>query len=50
MKDLGNGRWHLKANFDHGVIEATVRFDGNFLVEAEVDSDGHTVRMERIDT
>jgi hypothetical protein len=50
LKDLGNGRWHLKANFDHGPIEATVRFDGDFLVEAEVDSDGHTVRMERLDT
>jgi hypothetical protein len=50
LKDLGNGRWHLKANFDHGPIEATMRFDGDFLVEANVDSDGHTVRMERIDT
>jgi hypothetical protein len=50
LRDLGNGRWHLKANFDHGPIEATVRFDGDFLVEAEVDSDGHTVRMERLDT
>lgn len=49
LKDLGNGRWHLKANFDHGPIEATMRFDGDFLVEADVDSDGHTVRMERID-
>jgi hypothetical protein len=50
LRDLGNGRWQLKANFDHGPIEATVRFDGDFLVEAEVDSDGHTVRMERLDT
>ncbi len=49
LRDLGNGRWHLKANFEHGPVEATVHFDGDFLVEAEVDSDGHTVRMERLD-
>lgn len=47
-KDLGNGRWQLKAAFDHGPIEATVRFDGDFLAEATVDNDGHTIKMERI--
>jgi hypothetical protein len=48
VEDLGNGRWHLKADFEHGPVEATVRFEGGFLAEAEVDSDGHTVKLERV--
>ena len=48
VQDLGNGRWHLRADFAHGPVEATVRFDGEFLAEAEVDSDGHKVRLERL--
>ena len=47
-KSLGNDRWHLKAKFPHGPIEATMQYDGNFLVWAEVDSAGHTVKIERI--
>jgi hypothetical protein len=49
VKDLGNGRWHLKADFEHGLVEATVRFEGDFLAEAEVDSNGHTVKLVRVD-
>lgn len=45
---LEDGRWHLKADFEHGPVEATVRFDGDFLVEADVDSGGHRVKLERI--
>ncbi len=48
VQDLGNGRWHLRADFAHGPVEATVRFDGEFLAEADVDSDGHKVRLERL--
>ena len=48
VKELGNGRWQLKAAFDHGPIEATVRFDGDFLAEATIDNGGHTIKMERI--
>ncbi len=48
VKELGNGRWHLNAEFAHGPVEATVRFDGDFMAEAKVESDGHVVRMERI--
>jgi len=50
VTDLGNGRWHLRADFDHGPVEAKLRFDGDFLAEAEVDSDGHTVRLVRLAT
>lgn len=50
VKKLGNGRWHLKADFSHGPVEATVRFDGDFLAEAEIDSDGHVVKMQRVTT
>lgn len=49
VKQLGEDRWHLKAVFPHGQSEATMRFSGDFLAEAEVDSDGHTVRIERIE-
>lgn len=50
VRDLGDGRWHLKGAFEHGSVEATLRFAGNFLAEAEVDSDGHTVRLVRVQT
>jgi hypothetical protein len=49
VKQLGEDRWHLKAVFPHGQSEATMRFSGDFLTEAEVDSDGHKVRIERIE-
>ena len=48
IEPLEDGRVHLRARFDHGAVEATLRFDGDFLVEAEIDSDGHTVRLERM--
>lgn len=48
VRDLGGGRWHIKGAFDHGPVEATLRFAGNFLAEAEVDSDGHRVRLLRV--
>lgn len=50
IKSLGKELWHLKAKFPHGSVEATMRFDGDFLKHAEVDSDGHTVKIERIST
>lgn len=48
VNQLDAERWHIKADFDHGPIEATVRFDGDFLAEAVIDSDGHTVTLQRI--
>ena len=48
-KKLPDGRWHLKAEFDHGTVEARMRFDGDFMVDAEVDSDGHGVKLIRIE-
>ena len=49
VKDLGGGRWHIKAEFAHGPVEATVLYDGDFLAEAEIVDDGQTVRLKRID-
>jgi len=46
---LPDGRWHLKAKFDHGMVEARMRFDGDFMTEAEVDSDGHVIKLTRIE-
>lgn len=48
LKKLTDDRWSFKADFKHGPIDATVRFDGGFLAEAVIDSDGHTVRLERM--
>lgn len=48
LKKVGKDRWHLSAAFSHGAIEATLDFDGGFLREAEVDSDGHRVRLVRV--
>jgi hypothetical protein len=39
----------VKDLFEHGPVEATVRFEGDFLAEAEVDSNGHTVKLVRVD-
>jgi hypothetical protein len=47
VTQLGDDRWHLKAEFPHGVTEATMRYSGDFLAEAEIDSDGHKIRIER---
>ncbi|MCH8167629.1 MAG: hypothetical protein IID49_06320 [Proteobacteria bacterium] len=49
IKQLGDNRWHLKAAFPHGVVEATMRFSGDFLAEADVDNEGHKIRIERIE-
>lgn len=48
IKQLGDDRWHLKAVFPHGPIEATMQYSGDFLLEAEIDSDGHRIKMKRI--
>lgn len=48
LKQVGEDRWYLSAAFAHGAIEATLEFDGGFLREAEVDSDGHRVRLVRV--
>ena len=48
LKKVGEDRWHLSAAFAHGEIEARLEFDGGFLREAEVDSDGHRVRLVRV--
>ena len=48
LKKVGEDRWHLSADFVHGSIDATLEFDGGFLREAEVDSDGHRVRLVRV--
>ena len=48
VTDLGNSRWRLEADFDDGPIKATLRFDGDFLAEAEVDSGGHLVNFQRV--
>ena len=48
LRQLSDGRWHLKADFAHGPVQAHMRFDGEFLAEAEIDSDGHTVKLRRI--
>ena len=48
LKKIGDDRWHLSAAFAHGAVDATLEFDNGFLREAEVDSDGHLVRLVRI--
>lgn len=48
VTDLGKGRWRLLAEFDDGPIKATLRFDGDFLAEAEVNSEGHLVHFQRV--
>ena len=48
LKKVGKDRWHLSADFAHGAIDAMLDFDGAFLREAEVDSDGHRVRLVRM--
>ena len=48
LEKTGEDRWNLSAAFAHGEIEATLEFDGGFLREAEVDSDGHRVRLVRV--
>ena len=48
VTDLGNGRWRLVAEFDDGPIKATLRFDGDFLAEADVNSEGHVVNFQRV--
>lgn len=48
LKKLGEDRWHLSAAFAHGTVDATLVFDNGFLHEAEVDSDGHLVRLVRV--
>jgi hypothetical protein len=47
LKKLGEDRWHLSATFAHGAVDATLDFEKGFLREAEVDSDGHLVRLVR---
>lgn len=47
VKKLADNRWHLKAEFEHGDIEATMHFDGDFLDMAEIDSGGHKVTLAR---
>ena len=48
LKKIGDDRWHLSAAFAHGAVDATLEFDNGFLREAEVDSDGHLVRLVRL--
>ena len=48
LKKIGEDRWHLSAAFAHGAVDATLEFDNGFLREAEVDSDGHLVRLVRV--
>jgi hypothetical protein len=48
LKKIGDDRWHLSAAFAHGAIDATLEFDNGFLREAEVDSDGHLVRLVHV--
>jgi hypothetical protein len=49
VRSLGPDSWHVKAEFPHGLTEVTLQFDGDFLLTAEIDSDGHTVKFERQD-
>ena len=48
LKKIGDDRWHLSAVFPHSPIEATLEFDGGFLRQAEIDADGHRVRLVRL--
>lgn len=48
VKKLKEGHYHLKAEFAHGPIEANLHYKDDFLLEAEIDSDGHVIRFERI--
>ena len=48
LKKIGEDRWHLSAAFAHGAVDATLEFDNGFLREAEVDSNGHLVRLVRV--
>ena len=48
LKKIGDDRWHLSAAFAHGAVAATLEFNDGFLREAEVDSDGHLVRLVRV--
>ena len=46
-RSLGQDRWHITAPFAHGTIETKVEFRDGYLLEAEIDSDGHTLMIQR---
>lgn len=48
VEQLDGNRWHLRADFAHGPIEASMRFDGEFLAEAEVNENGHELQIIRM--
>ena len=48
VKKLSQDRYHLKAEFNHSKIDAKLHFKDEILYEAEIDSDGHSIRFERI--
>ncbi len=48
IKKLDDNRFHLTADFAHGSVDATLHFEGGFLKDAEIDSDGHIVKFQRI--
>lgn len=43
-----DGTHQMNIDFPHGSVVARLSFDGDFLQRAEIDSDGHIVKFERI--
>jgi hypothetical protein len=43
-----DGKFHLKADFERGAVEAKLEYEGNFLKQAEIDSDGHLVKFVKV--
>ena len=47
ISSIDDGKFHLKADFEHGPVEAKLEYEGDFLKLAEIDSDGHIVKFVR---
>ena len=43
VRKLPNGHWYM----EYGKVKAKLRFNGDFLAEAEVDHDGHVAKIVR---
>ena len=45
---INENSFHLKADFEHGAVDAKLEYEEDFLKHAEIDSDGHIVKFERV--
>lgn len=48
VTQLADGSREMSVEFPHGAVVARLKFDGDFLDYAEIDSDGHVVKFEKV--